>query len=1453
MDEPTTSQKQHLNQRWLRILKPFGILLLVLLGLHLVIYFSSDFLLRNYLKNKVSQASEQKYEVDFDRFYISLFQRGLIFEGFKLTPVEEAFVNMPDVPYYKISVPKISLTRLFYAFGKREIQIGLISLNNPSIEFRLMEDEGLMLESEEPSPLQLLEEEIRKSFGDVGLKEVRIKALQIKEADLLLKNFISQKSIKIDHADVLVKDIQLLQDRYPLTPLNAAGFSIDLNNFEILLADSVHNIKASEVRVSSLEQFIKAKNVSISPDFTKKSATYFEVNLDDLHLGDADINKVFYTTEVDVGSLRLSKPVFHLFTSKSQEESTDEGEFELYGLIEGILKAIQVDSLEIEEGKFTQTLIGELDKPRIKSERIDFEMQNVYVGPDSALTQDQFFFAENASLLLQGVELSLGDQIHKFVGEYVSLSSFDDKILMRNVKIVPTTEADSVDNETIFEIDIPEIKIEKSNLKKIYNEGIVDISNVMIDSPEIILRDVQSNDETDKKSFDLQVLTRDFLRGIYIERLEVIEGSLVIDNNLRIRQDSLSFGKLNLVLEKFALDQYTDSNGKGIFFAENLQVELKDYALKLADNLHVFKANSLFVDTKSSIVRIEGFSIRPFQVDQLQSTLQNYDKTTAIDLYIPRFMATGVDLKRAYFRGDLDIREIRVPSPKINIYKYGTKDRVDEDKVDRQDILDLLRAYFTEVTVNRLTLERGSVNYENYGVEKLRTFSEDNVSVAVKNFHIDQNTTPAEVGNLFSEEVDLGLNNYVFSIADGKYNIVADRISFNTAREEIITSNVQLRPSTRSVDKTRISVNIPTLAFTGVDLEKFMFDNELNLNKVKFSGSSVNLLLNKDVDESENESRSRRRDRTLPKTINLINIDTVMAEKANFNLSIRENGQARELVNTGIDLSIFDFMLDSATLARGDVSAFFGGLSLSIDEFWLTLPDSVHRVTFSKVELDTRYEGILLNNLRIIPHNLYGKPGAPIISGHIPTALIKTKAVAEAQVKKDLVISEFRLFRPDIELFTDDEDNQSASEDSQEEVAVDNMSQVLERIFIEEFEIVDGNLSFYDKNASKEPQIFNRINVSLQDLDLDLEEMSGFDKSALLKKEFKVSLPDYEIYTKDSLNVIRIGYVMISQDKIQLQQVSFEPLYGKYQYTKIANQEIDVMNMQIPEILIKKPDLKLLADKQMLKAEVLSVMDLNGTIFRDKRFPSAVGKYKMMPQELMQQVGFDAMIDTLKLENGRISYEEFPEKGMVPGEINFSELDALVFPFHLSKEKQGFDLDQSFIKGNVKLNDVAPLTLSGIMYYQAPYQMFIQAEVGAFDFELINPILMPNAFVKVRQGQVHGGEWSFVADNKDARGEMVLKYNDLRVDLLDERTLEVGKGRKKILTFVLNTFALKSHNPRKFPRNTVKGQIYEPRNTEKFIFNYWWKTTFSGMKGTFGFGQSRPPKKLPLIKKKEEE
>ncbi len=90
---------------------------------------------------------------------------------------------------------------------------------------------------------------------------------------------------------------------------------------------------------------------------------------------------------------------------------------------------------------------------------------------------------------------------------------------------------------------------------------------------------------------------------------------------------------------------------------------------------------------------------------------------------------------------------------------------------------------------------------------------------------------------------------------------------------------------------------------------------------------------------------------------------------------------------------------------------------------------------------------------------------------------------------------------------------------------------------------------------------------------------------------------------------------------------------------------------------------------------------------------------------------------------------------------------------------------------------------------------------------------------------------------------MSLRYNDLKVRLLEERTLEHGTGRKKILTFVVNALALRSNNPRKLFNRMISSTIYEPRDKTKFFFNYLWKATFSGLMGSSGISEPKIPRK----------
>src|SRR5690606_35099732 len=160
------------------------------------------------------------------------------------------------------------------------------------------------------------------------------------------------------------------------------------------------------------------------------------------------------------------------------------------------------------------------------------------------------------------------------------------------------------------------------------------------------------------------------------------------------------------------------------------------------------------------------------------------------------------------------------------------------------DVVNLLTSYFSVEKVDAVTIEEETLEVENYGGEMLQTFADNDINNGIKKFYVDKYIEPLDTRVRYAEEHDITLNNYVFNIAEGKYRIVADGISFNSAREEINTTNVRLRPSRTLDAKAVIQADIPNMSVKGVDLEAFLFENTLALSKLKFTDAAVQLYLN---------------------------------------------------------------------------------------------------------------------------------------------------------------------------------------------------------------------------------------------------------------------------------------------------------------------------------------------------------------------------------------------------------------------------------------------------------------------------------------------------------------------------------------------------------------------------------------------------------------------------------
>ena len=135
------------------------------------------------------------------------------------------------------------------------------------------------------------------------------------------------------------------------TPFNAKGFEFELEKVEFSLPDKVHTIVAEKAFVTSLDSRISVEEFSLKSDKTVDAPVYYELFLDELRIGNVDLNRAFRQSELEVDEVILNKPSVQVIRNENLTKSVQRSG-DLNELIEGLLKSIYIKELSVREGDF---------------------------------------------------------------------------------------------------------------------------------------------------------------------------------------------------------------------------------------------------------------------------------------------------------------------------------------------------------------------------------------------------------------------------------------------------------------------------------------------------------------------------------------------------------------------------------------------------------------------------------------------------------------------------------------------------------------------------------------------------------------------------------------------------------------------------------------------------------------------------------------------------------------------------------------------------------------------------------------------------------------------------------------------------------------------------------------------------------------------------------------------
>jgi hypothetical protein len=1429
------------RKKWLRIL---GVSIFSVLTLEFALYFGSNLFLGSLLRKKLNESFNGVYELDFNRVHLSLIRRGIFLDGIVMKPMHPERATSQQV-LFELTLDQLALKGLWFELWDQELYVREISLDRPNfqvVDSPLPSSLDKVADSTTPtrSPVFLLETELKKSIGKLPLSGIKVRSLVLHHAQVFFLNFLSKHELLAKNASFKAVDMHWISGKAWKTPFNARGFEFELEDVTFTLPDGVHRITSDRVLLSSLDGTIDLQQFRVIPDLTQESSSYYSLDLEELHVQQVNLNQAFMTSTLDLEELILKGPRIVVIQSATlAAPASIEGD--LNAFIRGKLNQFSIKELSIQNGNFLRKEKEDSLRNRIQLEQLDLKMLDFYLGEDSLRKEEHFFYGSDASLEIGLAEIYLGDGVHVLKGEKLKASTFKNELAGANIQLIPRDyETLKARNQPSYQFNLPEFTFENVDLKKWYRQGKLVIETLSLQKPQLAISETKiptSNQENDT----FVSLLAGLVNEVVIQTFQIEEGTLVLNEESGTKSTDLDLGKFSLALKDLQLHPSTSIPFQEQFQFEEVLLTLYDYRLKLRDNLHEFLAQQLSIDSKKELLEIKNLSIQPANPAQVREQLQTLGKTSAVDFSIPHFQAQGIGLKEALFEQQLRLNHLQLDGPTFHWSTYRPKDSKASENALRsaEDLKALLLGYFEKIQVDSVTISDAKIRYENKVKEAVTQFEEDQLFFTLKNFALQKKDTIQEDRALFSDEVNLTFNSYSFSLAGGKYLVDTDYLNYNSRTRTLDFENLRLIPGKVGDQRLALGFNFPSVALRGVNVEEFIFDNVLNLQKLEIDGGEIALGVDRQV-QASNKSAMRSRNLALQRTVERIHIDTVSTSNATLQLNYLDQSQSKKAIKTGFGLNITQFDLDSLRVRTQDLSKTYQGVNLGLSNFEFDLPDSVHTLKVEAFGFGDDQEDLVFSGLSIHPKNQMGTIGKPVVDGKIERVVLKKNSLLDMLTSKKVDLREVRVQNPIFSFYLDSLTTPITSRSGSLKKIPEGL---IHSLLLGDLILENGKFDFFRKGGKALSNLsFPKVDARLEQLDIDLLEMEKLPTwKDLLTKTKSLSLTNYQAYVQDSTYHLQVDSLQFLDDRLRVRGIQYSPVLGMYGYLNSLPFQQEAVSTRVEKLDILGIETQELIQNGLYKAETLEVESANFTLFRDKRKPMDPLVYKPLPQYLMEHALVNLDLTFLKFRDSRLQYWEFGEKSTLPGSIAFQNIQLDARPFYLRKKGESYPVSSFQLRLSGQVSDSSQLNLTSRLYFEKDYPMDVEVSLARFGFVEAEDLLSKTAFVRPLGGGVTQGTWEFRLDEQEAVGTMALGYSDLKFQFLDSLTLEPGKGKLKFYNFLANLWAKKS-NPGAGANALRKRGIYRLRDTQRSMINAWWKATYVGLKSSIGFGKAKAPK-----------
>ena len=340
---------------------------------------------------------------------------------------------------------------------------------------------------------------------------------------------------------------------------------------------------------------------------------------------------------------------------------------------------------------------------------------------------------------------------------------------------------------------------------------------------------------------------------------------------------------------------------------------------------------------------------------------------------------------------------------------------------------------------------------------------------------------------------------------------------------------------------------------------------------------------------------------------------------------------------------------------------------------------------------------------------------------------------------------------------------------------------------------------------------------------------------------------DSVIFTDSvSMYTIRADEIVAdyNSNTIRIQKISIDPHYNYATFAKLSKYQTDRLQGVIDDLTIHVDNLDTLIAGALFKGQI-NIGSFNLDVYRDKHIPRKGNDIKKTVQQYLYDINFPIDIDSINIERGAVAYNERAENSEEHGTVHFRNISGTLTNVS-NIQKDGALLAKAscvFMKSaQLQIDMSFPLDKN---YFDC------SGTITGLPLTQLNEISGPNGGVIFNSGNLNKIAFNMRADLDSAKGDLLMEYQDLDLVVMNKPDGDTTGVKSQVMSFIAGKLIVPNNNPQP-GKPITPGYIRNPRNPERFIFNYIWKSIYSGITSTiFSSTQQKKNRLLEIFKKNE--